>query len=236
MPVTLGIKASADVGNQVSFGTDSGIYVPTPARHSGSFLSTIDNNWGSDSTTWYYAQTMASSNGAGSGNGGAIGTAQLWPLMVTRTCRVTDVYYRVVSAVSVGTYYLSLYASDATLNTPGAKIVDIGSGPLTSAGHVRVQPGSTITLTAGVQYWVAAVQRTGTALANVNTRGPNFGSLRLTGVPSYALFTGFTVMGYTDSTFASASPATATPTAADPVNPSAPFVYTPYLWWGLSNQ
>ncbi len=236
MPVTLGIKASADANNQISFGTDSGIYVPTPARHSGAFMSTIDNNWGSDSTTWYYAQPNATSVGNNTGTGsGTAGTAQLWPLMVTRTCRVTDVYVRVTTASAASTFYLTLYAADATLGTAGAKIADIGSVSMATAGNARILPGATVTLQGGTLYWVAAVQRGGT-LAQTSVRCSNFGSIRLTATPSYSYFSGFSAFGYTDSTFTSGSPATATVTAPDPASAFGAYIYLPYLWWGLSNQ
>lgn len=234
MAVSVTLRTSADASNAVTFGSDTGLYVPAMGIPRGGAPGwTIDNSWASPAanTTYYYALGLSTAATFSA----AMGT-NIWPLIVTRDTTCMSVTGWVSTAATSTTQYNALYASDATTGQPAAKIADWFKFTTTPAGLTNATVLSTQTLTAHSLYWVASYF-VGTSTAAVLARGVGNGLIaqRVTGYNYMA--SANTQLGMSEGTASLWTSGTA---------PASLAAYTtqgsvtgagvaPAFWWGLKN-
>lgn len=238
MAATLSVKISTDSGNRVGLGGDNGIYASPSAvlNPSNTAFMTIDNQFAASGAQWFYQLGCSGLPTASP----SLNTAQVWPLIVTKACRVTDAAIFLITGTTASSLYATLYTSSGANKAPGAKITDLLRFPTTTAGASRqASVDSTTLLSAHTLYWVATWIN-GSSSPTFLARAQYGGVLRLPTVPGATVFTGGSGLAYVDSSQSWSSltsgPTTLAPTAL-PTNStqSSGNLTVPAIAWGLTN-
>jgi hypothetical protein len=153
--VTLTARISGDAETAVRFGSDGGIYCPGPdVPRGGSHGWTIDTSASAAGEAWWYSVAAANSVTGVL----AVGSAYLWPIVVTRAASLTgaSLYVSSASGVSGTTIQNALYASSATTGLPTTKIADTFKVATNVAGFISATMTTTVTLSPFTLYWMAS--------------------------------------------------------------------------------
>lgn len=237
MPVVFGAKTSTDAGNAVTFGTDGGLYAPAIGPYGGGapFPYGIDNSWAAAGQAFSYTQPTNGTTSVAI----ALGSAQLFPLMFTRACRISQWMIYVSTASASGSLYLSTFAADPATGLPAGKIADLSGVSTGAIGASSRLVSNTTVYSPLTLYWVAAWP--GAAAATTYSRylsGPANGPMRQTAMPTTAAaFTTATNLAYPDTSVAWGSlivaPATVAPVTT--VTTSGANTQPLMVWWELIN-
>lgn len=238
MAVTVSARLSTDAGNQLGFGTDTGLFGAVPVARGGSPTWVFDNSWPSPAgTTYYYTPATGASAQASI----AAGTAYVWPFMFSRAARLTALTGYVWTAGAGSTLYHSSFTSDATTGLPGTKIIDVANlSGATAANSVYTMTDTATTYAANTLYWMCSWTYTTSALPSIAMRNLSFmQGIRMPSAPTGSTyFSSGGVFSLLDTSQTWASRTTA-PTTLNPAAPAvaAPGngVYAPQLVFGLAN-
>jgi hypothetical protein len=238
MAVTVSARLSTDVGNGLSFGSDTGLYGAGAQPRGGAIGWTLDNSWGTATgTTYYYYLPTATAPATAFTSG----TAILWPLVFSRNAKFGGISQYVSTAGAGSQVYQSAFASDPSTGAPAAKITDIGWGNGAATGpQAFTMLDNTTTFYANTLYWMCTWAYTTSAMPSINMR--NIGqltSIRLPAAPTSASYFSSTgVISLLDTSVTwntrTTAPSTVAPAA---ISASAPGsnVSAPHFALGIAN-
>lgn len=240
MAISVTIKPSTDGSNQLTYGSDNGLFVASNETVRGQTPAwTLDNSSSSAliATTYYYAlPTWTTSSYTWSTS------AQLTPLLFTRNCRVTDATLNVATASAGSFIYVAIFASDAA-GQPAAKVAD---ALRFDSGTTGIKTATALSMStvyaARTLYWAAAWCYTTAGFPATTNRSGMYVSQpwRLADRPTVQSHWSSPIGGLAEST-ASWSTLTSAPTTLTPTPLSGTVATTglynssPLIWWGLLN-
>lgn len=243
MSVNIALRLSSDVGNQLAFGADGGLYTPPVVPRGGPAGYTIDNSWATAAanTTYYFAFPGTSTVSPVAMNGTM---ALVWPFVFTRNCKISALGLNITTAGAGSTVYHSAFASDPTTGAPAGKISDVASTAGTATGVVSSAILDTTTVwQAHTLYWMTSwAYSTGSTYPGVTMRTAGFvAPIRLATAPTASTwFTSFGAVAYYDNarTWGTLTSAPASLSATPPTGSASPgsgFSNAPHVWLGLLN-
>lgn len=232
MPVSLSAKLSSATGNQISYGSDNGLFAPAGTATSNTVSWTIDNYFSASGATWWY-QMMTYSNNQFTQ---LANLAQVWPVIFARPCRIADAEIYVQTAAANSALYCSLYSSTGPNKMPGPKVSDLFRFPTTATGIARAAAVDTTTVFAGqTLYWVANWTNTTGALPSLYTRTMTQGIHRATAISgAFASSGGVSTENTQGWSSLTAGPATLASVTQPGASQAGVNLYPPMIMWALT--
>lgn len=235
MTVTFAAALSADAGNGLSFGSDSGLFATAPpVPPGGTSGHTVDVSQANPGQAWWYSLPGATAALTASTS------AVYWPLLVTRPARLTGVAINVTTAGTGSLLRNALCAADPVSGLPGAVL---------SAAWFNVNTGTvafatgTVTdtvpvLAAFTPYYVLTWLNTGSAYPAFTCRTGTTSiplALPRVGLPTAntAYNTGY--FGYVETVSAATWAGLSAPPATVGTSGLSLSSYTPYYWLQFTN-